>query len=173
MTIRTNLKAGGLSRNHNETLRARTKLRSSINARRLTRGALALAAGLVTTVFLAAPAHAQSTVVTYTCDLNGTPGRLTLQVEAVTNGGVFIDSSGFFRGSLITGVTYFLSGTVTSTAGRYSFNGQNQFVDFVDLLTNDRFRVKVITQGQYLLMIINPEGPGPTQHLCQLSVGYR
>ena len=139
-----------------------------------TRGALALGAGFVTTIFLAAPAHAQRTAqINYTCDLGGVPAQLTAQVQAVTSAGVFIDPSGLFAGSISTGdVNYFYQGTVTSATGRYSFTGTNQFADFVDLLTNDRFRVQLIIRGRQLLMIINPQGPGPTQHLCQQSGDY-
>jgi hypothetical protein len=157
LTLRTNVKAGyiGTRPNHNETLQ------TSMKARRLTRGALVLTAGLVTTVLLATSAQAQPPILlNFTCDLGGVPARLTMEVEVV-------------KDPLPTGdVSYFYQGTLISATGRYSFQGENQFADFVDHLTNERFRVQMIVEGQHLRMIINPYGPGPTQHLCQLSGAY-
>lgn len=168
MTIRTNIKAGGIGINHNEALQGGFTVRTTVRARGLTRGALAVTAGFVTTVLLAAPAHAErNAVLHYTCNLNGAPGQLTMQVQAVTSGGAVTDPSGYITGVIPTGVIYFLQGTLTSATGLYSFHGENQFADFLDHLTNDRFRVQMIARGQQLLMIINPHGPGPTQHLCQ------
>ena len=170
LTLRTNVKAGGIGINHNETLREGLKQRT--RARGFTRRALELTAGLVTTAVLASPAHAQRTaVLSFTCDLGGAPAQLTMQVEVVIGGGGFLDRPGV----VIPGeeVNYFYQGTLISATGRYSFHGENDFADFVDHLTNDRFRVQFIARGQQLLMIINPQGPGPAQHLCQLSAGSR
>ena len=127
--------------------------------------ALALALGL------AAPAQAQQvTVVTYVCNIEGAPAQLTAQVQAVSPAGVFMDGAGMFAGSVPTGeMNYYYQGTVVSATSRYSFQGENQFADFVDLNTNDRFRVQFVIQGPQLLMIVNPFGPGPVQYLCQLQ----
>ena len=105
------------------------------------------------------------------CNIEGAPAQLTAQVQAVSPAGVFMDGAGMFAGSVPTGeVNYYYQGTLVSVTGaRYSFQGENQFADFVDLNTNDRFRVQFIVQGPQLLMIVNPQGPGPVQYLCQAA----
>jgi hypothetical protein len=126
--------------------------------------------GLTLAMCIANPAQsAQVTVVNYVCDIEGAQAQLTAQVQAVSPAGVFLDSSGLFAGSIPTNeVNYYYQGTlVSATGGRYSFQGENQFADFVDLNTNDRFRVQFIVQGPILQMIINPQGPGPVQYFCQ------
>ena len=106
----------------------------------------------------------------YACNIEGAPAQLTAQVQAVSPAGVFMDGAGMFAGSVPTGeVNYYYQGTVVSATSRYSFQGENQFADFVDLNTNDRFRVQFVIQGPQLLMIVNPFGPGPVQYLCQLQ----
>jgi hypothetical protein len=132
----------------------------------------AFAAGLISAMCLMGSAHAQqvSTVV-YICNIEGAQAELTAQVQAVNSAGVFMDSSGMFGGSVSTGeVRYYYQGTLISqTGGRYSFTGENAFADFLDLNTNDRFRVQMNVQGQMLQLIINPQGPGPVQYFCQLA----
>lgn len=125
---------------------------------------------LLVSVAVASPLAAQqSTTVNYVCNIEGAQAQLTAQVQAVTPAGVFTDPQGMFAGSISTGeVNYYYQGSLVSTTGaRYAFNGENAFADFVDLNTNDRFRVQFIVQGQMLLMIVNPQGPGPVQYLCQ------
>ena len=133
--------------------------------------ARSLAIGLVSAIGLAAPAQAQQvSVVQYACNIEGAPAQLTAQVQAVSPAGVFMDGAGIFAGSVPTGeVNYYYQGTVVSATSRYSFQGENQFADFVDLNTNDRFRVQFILQGPELLMVVNPFGPGPVQYPCQLQ----
>ena len=133
----------------------------------------ALAAGLVSTLCLAVPAQAQRTAtVNFVCSIEGAPAQLTAQVQAVNEAGVWIDPSGLFGGSVATGnVNYFYQGALTSATGRYSFTGTNQFADFVDLITDDRFRVQMIPQGTQLVLIINPQGPGPVRYMCQQGGG--
>jgi hypothetical protein len=137
------------------------------------RTAYAFAAGFICAIGLTGPALAQqvSTVV-YICNIEGAQAQLTAQVQAVNSAGVFMDpTTGGFGGSVSTGeVNYYYQGTLVSqTGGRYSFTGENAFADFVDLNTNDRFRVQFNVQGQVLQMIINPQGPGPVQYFCQLA----
>jgi hypothetical protein len=109
--------------------------------------------------------------VTYQCNIEGVPAQLTAQVQAVSPAGVFLDSSGRFGGSIATGeVNYHYQGTlISATGGRYSFTGENQFAEFVDLNTSARFRAQMIAQGPMLLMIVNPHGPGPVQYVCQAA----
>lgn len=106
----------------------------------------------------------------WTCNIEGAPAQLTAQVEAISPAGIYVDSSGLFTGSIPTEeVNYYYQGTLVSASARYSFTGENQFADFVDLQTNDRFRVQMIIQGQNLMMIVNPQGPQPVQYQCQMS----
>jgi len=131
-----------------------------------------LAAGLLSATCLTGTAQAQQvSVVTYLCNIEGAQAQLTAQVQAVSPAGVFMDGAGMFGGSVSTGeVNYYYQGTLISQTGaRYSFTGENAFADFLDLNTNDRFRVQMIVQGQMLQLIINPQGPGPVQYFCQLA----
>ncbi|MBI3709928.1 MAG: hypothetical protein HY246_19960 [Proteobacteria bacterium] len=133
--------------------------------------ARAFAAALILAICLAGPAQAQrAAVFNWLCNIEGAPAQLTAQVQAVNSAGIFLDANGLFGGAVATDeVNYYYQGTLVSATGRYSFTGTNQFADFLDLNTNDRFRVQMIVQGQMLLIIINPQGPGPVQYLCQTS----
>ena len=134
---------------------------------RLHAGAILVLAGYL------GPAHAQqTTVVNYTCNLAGAPAQLTAQVQVVRPAGVFQGSDGRFGGAIDTGeVNYYYQGTLASATSRYTFTGENQYADFVDLQTNDRFRVQFVVQGQQMLMIVNPFGPGTEQYMCQQAGG--
>jgi PQQ-dependent catabolism-associated CXXCW motif protein len=129
---------------------------------------------LMAAVGMAGPIHAQQTTnVTYNCNIEGAPARLTAQVQAITPADVCIDpNSGKFCGAISPGeVNYYYGGTLVSATARYSFTGVNGYADFVDLIKNERFRVQMIPQGQQLLMVVNPQGPGPVKYLCQQSNG--
>ena len=118
---------------------------------------------------LAFPAAAQNvTTVRYTCNIEGAPAQLTAQVQTVQGADVYQNGSGGFGGAAGNGsVNYFYQGTLVSASSRYTFTGTNQYADFVDLGSNERFRVQMIVQGQMLELIINPQGPGPVQYMCQ------
>jgi hypothetical protein len=129
----------------------------------------AILLGILSAAWLSSPSHAAATFV-WTCDIEGAPARLTAQVEAISPAGVYMDPQGFFRGSVATGEVNFLyGGSLVSASARYSFTGQNQYADFVDLQTNARFRVQMIVQGRSLTMVVNPFGPGPVRYGCQLA----
>ena len=118
----------------------------------------ALTLALISSAFAAGTAGAQQiSVVQYTCNIEGAPAQLTAQVQAVNSTGNPGDVNYFYQGSLV------------SQSSRYTFTGTNQYADFVDLLSNERFRAQFILQGPQLLIIVNPQGPGPVQYLCQLS----
>ena len=118
----------------------------------------------------ATTAQAQGNVFTWTCNIGGAPAQLRAQVEAVTAAGVFADPNGMFAGSVpLDQVTYYYQGSLVSSSSQYSFVGENEFADFVDLYTNERFRVQMIVQNRDLLMVINPFGPQPVQYACQMS----
>ncbi|MFN3201971.1 MAG: hypothetical protein ACE366_26435 [Bradymonadia bacterium] len=103
------------------------------------------------------------------CDLQGVTGDLTMQVEVVSDTGITWGSGANpdITGVISTGDTSWItSGTVTSPVAQYSFTGRNQFADFVDHQSYARFRVKWVPDGDRLFMVINPFGPGPSQHVC-------
>jgi PQQ-dependent catabolism-associated CXXCW motif protein len=142
--------------------------------RRQIRKAIPYALSLMAAVGLAGPIHASTiTTVNFNCNIEGAPARLTAQVEAVNPAAVFMDpNSGKFGGVVSPGETnYYYGGTLVSATARYSFTGTNGYADFVDLIRNERFRVQMILRGQQLLMVVNPQGPGPVQYLCQQSNG--
>ncbi len=118
---------------------------------------------------LAATTTRAQNVYTWVCNIEGAAAQLTAQVEAVNSAGVFIDPGGMFAGSIpLDQVIYYYQGSLVSQTGQYSFVGENEFADFTDLYTNQRFRVQMIVQGRDLLMIVNPFGPQPVQYFCQM-----
>ena len=132
---------------------------------------IALAAALLSTLSMSGPALAQrAAVFNWVCNLDGAPGQLTAQVEAISSAGVFVDPNGLFAGTIQTNeVNYHYQGTLVSASASYVFTGENAFADFTDLSTSARFRVKFVAQGPKLLLIANPEGPQPAQYLCQMA----
>ena len=122
-------------------------------------------------VFFSASAHAAgSAVFQWVCNLDGAPGQLTAQVEAVSPAGIYMDASGLFAGSIPTDeVNYNYQGELVSASARYAFSGTNAYADFTDLINNERFQVQFVIQGRQLLLIANPFGPGPTQYLCEMQ----
>ncbi|GAB4462398.1 MAG: hypothetical protein OHK0029_29180 [Armatimonadaceae bacterium] len=107
---------------------------------------------------------------TFDCDLQGVTGVLTMNVEAVGTSGVVFGSgpNPDITGVIGTGgVTYFTAGELRSPVARYIFTGENQFADFTDLGTNQRFRVQWNSWDQGVIMVVNPFGPGPTQQACR------
>jgi hypothetical protein len=132
---------------------------------------VALAAALFSALSLSGPASAQrGTVFNWTCNLDGAPGQLTAQVEAVSSAGVFVDAGGLFAGAIPTNeVNYYYQGTLVSATASYVFSGENAFADFTDLSTSARFRVKFVAEGPKLVLIANPEGPQPAQYICQMA----
>lgn len=106
------------------------------------------------------------------CDLGGVTGALTLDVEAVGASGIVFGSgsSPDITGVIGTGdVTYYTSGEVRSPVAHYVFTGANQFADFTETATFERFRVQWVPTAEGLDMVVNPFGPGPTQHSCVLT----
>ncbi|MCB1681294.1 MAG: hypothetical protein H6858_09990 [Rhodospirillales bacterium] len=123
----------------------------------------------VTALLVALPAFAQQvTTVSYVCDLGGAPAQLTAQVEAIGDAGIVQNGQGWVTGVIGTGdVNYHYQGELVSQTARYVFTGENQFADFTDMSTNDRFHVQMIAQGPLLTMVINPENPQPVMYQCQ------
>jgi hypothetical protein len=103
-------------------------------------GAMIALLGLAGSAQLLAQAR-ETTVVSYDCNLDGAPAQLVAQVETVRPAGVFMGSDGRFGGAIDSGeVNYYYQGTLSSASARYSFTGENQFADFVDMTNNERFR---------------------------------
>ena len=100
---------------------------------------------------------------------------MTMDIEAVAGGGV---TWGPGPNPDITGVigtgsyTFYTAGEVISNTAYYTFTGENQFADFVDHTYNERFRVQWQEVPNGLNMIVNPFGPGPATHYCQLTDSY-
>lgn len=117
------------------------------------------------------PSFAQQiSTVSYVCDLGGAPAQLTAQVETIADTGIVQNSQGWITGVIgMEGVNYRYQGELASATARYVFTGENQFADFTDMGTNERFHVKMITEGNILTMIINPETPQPVTYQCQQS----
>lgn len=108
----------------------------------------------------------------FNCDLQGANGVLTMDVEAIrTTGltwgpGVNPDITGVIATG---GFTYLTEGELRSSVALYRFTGENQFADFWDTASFERFRVQWVANNDDLVMVINPFGPGPTQHFCTLE----
>ncbi|GEM_PF-3328425 len=111
----------------------------------------------------------------FDCDLNGANGQLDMDVEIVSDYGI---TWGGGSNPDITGVigtgsyTLYTYGQLVSNTAYYTFTGENNFADFVDHYYNERFRVQWQETQDSLIMIVNPFGPGPTQHSCQLTDSY-
>jgi hypothetical protein len=109
---------------------------------------------------------------TFDCDLQGLNGELQLDVEAVNTTGIVYGPgpNPDISGVIGTGsVTYITAGSLRSATAQYVFTGDNQFADFTDVANSQRFRVQWVPNAQGLTMVINPFGPGPTQHTCVLN----
>jgi hypothetical protein len=97
-------------------------------------------------------AHAQNQYMVFSCNLQGAPGTLSMSIERVQTS---------------TGISVYTSGELVSNSARYSFSGQGQFADFVDLQRNERFRVRFDERPNGLVLVANPYGPGPASYFCQ------
>lgn len=108
----------------------------------------------------------------YDCDLFGVNGELTITVEAISTAGVVFGTG---RNPDITGVigtggvSYVTAGELRSPAAFYVFTGRDDFADFVEINTSERFVVQWVINNRQLNLIANPFGPGPTQHECVLE----
>ncbi|MCL4679302.1 MAG: hypothetical protein KJ017_12000 [Alphaproteobacteria bacterium] len=120
-------------------------------------------------ISVSAPVAAQNiSTVSYICDLGGAPGQLTAQIETINTAGAVTNSDGWITGVIGTGeTTTYYQGELVSASARYVFTGENQYADFTDMNTNERFRVQMVAQGAYLTMVINPETPQPVTYQCQ------
>ncbi|MBL4867319.1 MAG: hypothetical protein JKY67_13215 [Pseudomonadales bacterium] len=110
------------------------------------------------------------------CDLQGLIGKMVMDVEIISSSGITWGSG---PNPSITGVigtgeyTLYVTGSLQSSNAYYVFNGENQFADFTELNTNERFRVQWVQKTNGLDMIVNPFGQGPTQHFCEQTGSQR
>ncbi len=114
---------------------------------------------------------------TFDCNLSGANGALTLQVEAVASSGAVWGPGPTPDISAVVGsggVIYYTAGSLVSAVARYSIRGENQYADFTLINGNERFVVEwIFSSNQRLVMRVNPFGPGPTSHDCQLRSSRR
>lgn len=108
-----------------------------------------LLSGLALSGVLYAPSViAQPAFIRYTCNIDGLPASLAAQVE------------------VLDGITYY-QGELKSATAHYTFVGENDYADFTNMTTPERFRVHMLLQGVYLQMTVNPFGQQPRQYMCQ------
>lgn len=108
----------------------------------------------------------------FNCDLQGANGALTVDIEAINQAAAIWGSGPNPQITSVVSagsVLYVTAGELRSATGYYVFTGENQFADFTDMRTYDRFRVQWVFEGGGLTMIINPFGQGPARHRCTLS----
>jgi hypothetical protein len=105
-------------------------------------------------------------------DLQGVLGELVMEIEVVGNSGL---TWGPGANPEITGVistgsyTLYTAGELRSPTAYYVFTGENQFADFTEPATSQRFRVQWSETQNGLIMTVNPFGPGPVQYPCVLT----
>lgn len=114
---------------------------------------------------------------TFDCNLNGAIGALTLQVDAIASSGAVWGTGATPDITEVVGtggVIYYTAGSLVSAVAQYSIRGENQYADFTLINGNERFVVEwILSSNQRLVMRVNPFGPGPTSHDCQLRSSRR
>lgn len=112
----------------------------------------------------------------FDCDLQGLTGQLVMDIEVISSSGI---TWGPGPDPEITGVigtgdyTIYTDGELNSPTSHYVFTGENQFADFTDMNTYERFRVQWVEETDGITMIVNPFGPQPTQYFCAATDSER
>lgn len=112
----------------------------------------------------------------FDCDLQGLNGQLVMDIEVISSSGITWGSG---PDPDITGVigtggyTIYTDGELNSPTSSYVFTGENQYADFTELNTFERFRVQWVEESNGITMIVNPFGPQPTQHFCVVTDSER
>jgi hypothetical protein len=111
---------------------------------------------------------AQVSTVQYVCDIGGMQAQLTAQVEVVGGSGRVVGPDGTITGVIGTGDSnVYYQGQLVSQTASYTFTGENEYADFTESNTYERFRARMQIQGNYLVITVNPFGPQPVQYGCQ------
>lgn len=111
---------------------------------------------------------AQVSAVQYVCDIGGMQAQLTAQVEVVGGTGRVVGPDGSITGVIGTGDSnVYYQGQLVSQTASYTFTGENEYADFTESNTYERFRARMQVQGNYLVITVNPFGPQPVQYGCQ------
>jgi hypothetical protein len=118
----------------------------------------------------ALPATAQTVTLNYACDLGGAPAQMLMAVEYQNAFNPLHNFQGNISGIFPAGVTIYTAGEVASSNARYSFRGENDFADFTDMITGERFRVQWVLDAQRngVWMKVNPFG-GTVTYFCALQ----
>lgn len=109
---------------------------------------------------------------TFRVDLQGMPGTLSIDVEVVGTTGITwgTGSTPSITGVIGTGDhTIYTAGRLVSGNANYVFTGENQFADFTDQSSYERFRVQWVSTANGLRMVVNPFGPEPVTYDCELT----
>jgi hypothetical protein len=112
----------------------------------------------------------------FDCDLQGLTGQMVMDIEVISSTGI---TWGPGPDPKITGVigtdeyTIYTEGELNSPTSSYTFLGENQFADFTEVNTFERFRVQWVEESNGITMIVNPFGPMPAQHSCILTDSER
>ncbi|WP_146348443.1 hypothetical protein [Falsiphaeobacter marinintestinus] len=116
---------------------------------------------------LPAPALSQQVTLSYNCDFGGVAAQLVMAVEYQQAFNPLHNFQGHISGLFPAGITIYTAGQVTSPTAQYSFLGENDFADFTDLTTNERFRVQWVLDPQRngIWMKVNPFGQ-TTTYFC-------
>jgi hypothetical protein len=112
----------------------------------------------------------------FDCDLQGLIGKMVMDIEIIGSSGITWGPGPDpqISGVIATGeYTIYTEGELNSPTANYAFTGENQYADFTEVNTFERFRVQWVEETNGLTMIVNPFGPGPTQHYCELTNSER
>ncbi|WP_084397476.1 hypothetical protein [Henriciella aquimarina] len=129
----------------------------------------ALSLFLIAAIALPAWAHPLGTLH-YSCDLDGVAGELTGEYEIIdATGAPHTPDAGLSELVGVGASRVFYNGQLSTPSGKYVFTGENQFAEFTDLATHERFIVRMIAEGPQLQLTANPNGAVQTHYLCQSS----
>jgi hypothetical protein len=112
----------------------------------------------------------------FDCDLQGLTGKMVMDIEVISSSGI---TWGPGPDPEITGVIgtgdyiIYTEGTLNSPTSAYVFTGENEFADFTEVNTYERFRVQWVEASNGLIVIVNPFGEMSTQHACILTDSER
>ncbi|MGB0747741.1 MAG: hypothetical protein ACPGO3_03255 [Magnetospiraceae bacterium] len=108
----------------------------------------------------------------FICDLGGVAAQMRVNVEYVAQSGTTWSGGPTpnITGVVPTGqYTLYTVGEVRSPNAYYTFQGENGYADFTDMVRGERFRVQFVPQQGGMWMIINPFQPPQWQgrHFCR------